>query len=189
MKIAEKTFVSLSYTLTVDGQQVESVTAEAPLQFIFGAGSLLPTFEKHLEGLKAGDAFKFTLSAADGYGELIPEAVVELPKDIFMIDGVIEDGLLEIGNQLPMSDNQGNRMIGTVKAVSDSAVSMDFNHPMAGKSLNFEGKVVGVREATEADFMQGQMMGGCGCGCGEDGCGDGCGDGCEQDKGSCGCGC
>lgn len=169
MKIGEKTFVSLSYELTVDGKVVDSTTAENPLSFVFGAGYLLPAFEKNIEGLKVGDKFEFTLDAENGYGEMIEEAVVELPKDIFMIDGAIEDGLLEIGNQLPMSDNQGNRMVGTVKVVGDATVTMDFNHPMAGKVLNFKGEIVGVREATPEDMMQGQVAGeGCECGCGCD---------------------
>jgi FKBP-type peptidyl-prolyl cis-trans isomerase SlyD len=171
MKISEKSFVSIAYTLTVAGEQIENVTAQAPLEFVFGAGFLLPAFEKNLEGLGKGEKFTFTLTPADGYGESIPEAVVELPKSVFMIDGALEEGLLETGNQLPMSDNQGNRLLGMVKAVDADSVTMDFNHPMAGKTLDFAGEVVGVREATEADLMRGQMSaGGCGCGCDGGGC-------------------
>lgn len=182
MKIGEKTFVSLSYELKTGGEVVETVTAENPLEFVFGAGYLLPAFEKHLAGLSVGDKFAFQLVAADAYGELMPEAIVELPKDVFMIDGQIEEGLLEIGNQLPMSDHEGNRMVGVVKAVNENSVTMDFNHPMAGKDLDFSGTVVGVREATDADLMRGQMAGGCG----DD---YGCGDNCESEGGSGGCGC
>ena len=106
MKIGEneKTFVALSYELTVDGEVVEKVTAESPLQFIYGAGFLLPKFEAHLKGLSKGDDFAFHLDTEDAYGPVISEAVVDLPKEVFMVDGKIEDGLLEIGNQLPMSD-------------------------------------------------------------------------------------
>lgn len=178
MKIGENTFVSLSYTLTVNGEVIETVPAEHPLEFVYGAGYLLPKFEAELKGLQPGDKFEFGLAAGDAYGEQIPEAVVELPKDIFMIDGKIEDGLLTVGNQLPMSDNQGNRMVGTVKAVAENSVTMDFNHPMAGKALDFKGTVVAVREATEADRMP---HGGCSCGCDDAGS-------CEGD-GGCGCGC
>lgn len=185
MKIGEneKTFVALSYELTVDGEVVEKVTAESPLQFIYGAGFLLPKFEAHLKGLSKGDDFAFHLDTEDAYGPVISEAVVDLPKEVFMVDGKIEDGLLEIGNQLPMSDNQGNRLVGVVKAVKDDAVTMDFNHPMAGKSLDFKGKVVEVREAAPADLAP--MNGGCSCG---DGCGDGCGSGCgDSHDGGCSC--
>lgn len=185
MKIGEneKTFVALSYELTVDGEVVEKVTAESPLQFIYGAGFLLPKFEAHLKGLSKGDDFAFHLDTEDAYGPVISEAVVDLPKEVFMVDGKIEDGLLEIGNQLPMSDNQGNRLVGVVKAVKDDVVTMDFNHPMAGKSLDFKGKVIEVREATPADLAP--MNGGCSCG---DGCGDGCGSGCgDSHDGGCSC--
>ncbi len=176
MKIGDKTFVALSYQLTVDGELVETVKADAPLQFIYGAGQLLPAFEKEIEGLGKGDKFKFTLTPENGYGEIIKEAILDLNKEVFMIDGKIQEGLLEVGNQLPMSDNQGNRLVGVVKAVNDSTVTMDFNHPMAGKTLNFEGEVVEVREATDEDLMHGMhAAGGCGCGCGCD------------DHGSCGC--
>ncbi len=177
MKIGENKFVSISYTLTVEGQEVENVTAEAPLAFPFGAGFLLPSFEKNLAGLAVGDKFKFTLPAAEAYGEVIPEALVELPKGVFMINGEIEEGLLEVGNQLPMSDNQGNRMLGTITEVKEETVVMDFNHPMAGKVLNFNGEVVGVRETTPEDLNMGG--GGCNCGC-EDDCESGnCSGGCN----------
>ena len=181
MKIAQNKFVSIAYILTVDGGQVENVTADAPLEFVFGAGFLLPSFESNLEGLGQGEKFAFTLPAAEAYGEIIPEAVVELPKSVFMIDGAIEEGLLELGNQLPMSDNQGNRMMGTVKAVGDESVTMDFNHPMAGKTLNFHGEVVGVREATPEDLPQA----GCSCGCDHEDCSSDCDSDC---KSGCGCG-
>ncbi len=180
MKIGENSFVSVSYTLRSGGDVVESVGADRPLEFIFGAGYLMPSFESHLAGLTVGDKFSFTLKPEEAYGEVIAEAIVELPKSIFMIDGVIEDGLLELGNQLPMTDNMGNRMLGTVMAVGEESVKMDFNHPMAGRTLDFEGEVVGIREATEEDFMRGQMAsGGCGCGCGD--CSDDCG--CEEEGG------
>ncbi len=179
MKIGENSFVSISYTLTVDGKEVENVPVGTPLEFPFGMGFLLPTFESHLAGLEKGGKFAFTLAPADAYGELIPDAVVELPSSVFMIDGAIEEGLLTVGNQLPMSDNQGNRMVGTIKEVNAGSVVMDFNHPMAGKTLNFEGEVVGVRELSPEDLQA--MSGGCGCGCGDD-CSD---EGCSS--GGCGC--
>ena len=95
-----------------------------------------------------------------------------------MVDGKLAEDILFEGSQVPMSDAQGNRMMGTVKEVGDEHVKMDFNHPMAGKTLNFEVEVVSVRDVTPED-----LKGGCSCGCGEHdhdcGCDDhGCGDGC-----------
>lgn len=176
MKIGENTFVSLTYALNVDGNLVDSATEERPLEFVYGAGFLLPEFEKSIKDLKQGEKFEFTLEPAEGYGEIVEEAVVDLPMDIFMVDGAVEEGLLAVGNQIPMSTQDGQHMMGVVKAVSDEAVTMDFNHPMAGKTLNFSGMVVGVREATEEDMQPG-FGGGCSpqsCeDCGDDSCGDG----------------
>lgn len=188
MKIGEKTFVSLSYALKVDGEVVDSAPVEAPLEFVYGSGYLLPKFEENLKGLKKGEKFEFTLSPADGYGETIEDAVVELPKTVFMVDGSIEDGLLEVGNQIPMSTADGQYLMGTVKEVSAESVKMDFNHPMAGKTLDFSGEIVDVREATDEDLMMGMAAAAGGCGCGCDSCDDDCGEaddcGCDAD---CGC--
>ena len=177
MKIGEKTFVSLTYTLTVDGHVVDSATKENPLAFPFGAGYLLPKFEEHINGLSAGDKFEFTLPAADGYGEVVEQAIVELPVSVFMVDGKVEDGLLTIGNQIPMSTADGQHLMGLVRAVTLDTVRMDFNHPMAGKTLNFSGEIVEVREATDEDYFHGMEA----CDCGD----------CEggEKKGGCNCGC
>lgn len=192
MNITEKKLVSLAYQLTVDGTVVDSAAAERPLDFIYGMGMLLPDFEAQLTDKVAGDKFEFTLTPEQGYGVINPEAVVEISKDIFMVDGVVADDLLTIGNVLPMGDNQGNRMQGVVKEVSDTVVTMDFNHPMAGKTLNFVGEVVAVAEATEEDVEKffGGAQGGCGCGCESDDCGcqDGSCDSTECNKeGGCNC--
>ncbi len=189
MKIENGAFVALTYELTVDGQIVDKATADKPLEFIYGAGLLLPAFEKQIEGLQAGDSFSFKLEAPEAYGEKIQEAVIELPKSSFMMDGQINNDMLTVGNHIPMMDNQGNQMVGVVKDVKDETVLMDFNHPMAGKELNFTGKIEEVREATDADkakFMQ--MGGGCSCGCDDASCeGGSCGSHAEES--ACGCGC
>ncbi len=192
MKIGENTFVALDYKLEVDGQIADQSQPGQPLKFAYGMGMLLPKFEEAIAGLKAGDDFAFTLTAAEGYGEVIEEAVVELPKNVFEVNGTVEPGLLEVGNMIPMADQQGNRLMGRVLAVTE-VVRMDFNHPMAGKTLNFTGRVVEVREITPED-LQGFAGGGCSCGC-EDGADCSCGDDCPSDGGngkaggSCGCGC
>jgi len=152
MKIGEKKFVTLSYTLTVDGSVADSATAENPLGFVFGAGYLLPEFEKNIDGLSAGEKFEFTLTPENGYGLPNPDMVIELPRSTFEVDGQVEEGLLTVGNQIPMMTNDGMRLIGVVASVDGDKVKMDFNHPMAGKTLNFAGEIVGVREATDEDY-------------------------------------
>lgn len=185
MQITQDKFVGITYTLTVEGKVADQATAERPLEFIFGMGMLLPKFEEYLEGKTEGDSFKFTLSAAEGYGERIDGNVVDLPKNIFMVDGKVVEAALTVGNMLPMSDSNGNRLMGMVAKVGEDTITMDFNHPMAGKTLNFEGTVVAVRDSTEEDNKR--FFGpseGCGCGChhGDGGCDGDC------DCGECGCG-
>lgn len=179
MKIEEKKFVALSYTLMVDGEVADQASAEHPLTFVFGSGYLLPEFEKNLEGKQKGEKFEFTLTPANGYGEINPQMIVELPHDSFRIDGHIEEGLLTIGNQIPMQTSDGANLLGIITEVGENTVKMDFNHPMAGKTLDFSGEIIEVRDAREEDYPHFGAHGGCGCGCESDESGCNCED-CHQ---------
>ncbi len=185
MKVENNKMVAVDYKLTVNGEIADQSQAGAPLEFICGTGMLLPKFEEAIMGKEAGEKVEFTLEPKDGYGEIEPAAIVELPKTIFMVDGKVAEDVLFEGSVVPMADSNGNRMMGVVKAVGEESVTMDFNHPMAGKTLNFEVEVVSVREVTPEDLAS---QGGCGCGCGEgEGCSDGCSDGCGCGDGDCSC--
>ena len=165
MKVEANKMVAVDYKLTVDGQIADQSRPGQPLEFICGTGMLLPKFEAAIEGKEPGEKVSFTLEPKDGYGEVIPEAIVELPKTIFKVDGKIAEDILFEGSQIPMADAQGNRMMGLVKEVGEESVKMDFNHPMAGKTLNFEVEVVSVRDVTPED-----LQGSCSCGhCGGEG--------------------
>ncbi len=157
MKIGENTFVALDYKLEVDGQVADQSQPGQPLKFAYGMGMLLPKFEEAIEGLEPGAEFAFTLTATDGYGEVIKEAVVELPKNVFEVNGEVEPGLLEIGNMIPMADQQGNRLMGRVVAVAE-VVTMDFG---GGCSCGCE-----EGEDCSCDECPGDdKKGGCDCGC------------------------
>ncbi|MBR4094364.1 MAG: FKBP-type peptidyl-prolyl cis-trans isomerase, partial [Bacteroidales bacterium] len=132
MEIQLNKVVSLSYTLEVDGDIIETVTAEKPMQFIFGTGYLLPKFEDNVKGKKVGDTFDFKLAAEDAYGNVDPEAIVELPKRVFEVDGKIQENVLFVGNVLPMMDSEGNRLNGAIDEVKEDTIVMNFNHPLAG---------------------------------------------------------
>ena len=196
MDIKKNTFVTLSYVLRLkgfEGEIVEETTEENPLQFVFGTGRMLEMFETKLDGLKAGDKFEFQLNADEAYGQINADAVVEIPKNIFEIDGKIDEDLIKVDNMVPMQDAQGNRLNGKVLDITDEIVKMDFNHPLAGDDLFFSGSVNEVREANETELMEAVGGGGCGSGCG---CGDssqesGCNtEACGSDgSGSGGCGC
>jgi FKBP-type peptidyl-prolyl cis-trans isomerase SlyD len=190
MKITKDKVVSVHYTLTVDGQVADKTTPEKPLDFIFGKGMLLPKFESNLEGKTVGDKVEFTLTPEEGYGVSEPEAIVELPKKIFESDGVVREDILFVGNMIPMMNDRGQIMHGKVVEIKPDIVVMDFNHPMAGKTLNFSVEVSEVREATEKELTEGLHGEFAGHGCGG-GCCGGCGDegGQSGDEGGCGDGC
>lgn len=193
MKISTNKFVALSYDLNVgEGEErelMERATPEAPLEFIYGTGSMLEAFEKNLDNLAEGDSFDFVLTPEQGYGEYDDEHVVDLPRNIFEVDGELNTEVIFEGNTVPMMDSNGNRLNGSVVAVKEDVVTMDFNHPLAGETLNFSGKVLTVRESTPEEIAalfapQGGGCGsGCGCGGGDEEMGGGCG------SGGCGSGC
>jgi FKBP-type peptidyl-prolyl cis-trans isomerase SlyD len=162
MVIEPNKVVSVHYTLTegtAEGQLVESTQGNEPLSFIFGIGAMIPDFEQQLSGMKAGDTFAFGIPAASAYGVYDDTAVVEVPKNIFEMDGKIPDGLLEIGNMLPLTDQDGNHFQGMVAWVGLETVKVDFNHPMAGVDLFFTGTVEDVRDAEASELEHGHVHG------------------------------
>ncbi|MGC6415133.1 MAG: FKBP-type peptidyl-prolyl cis-trans isomerase [Bacteroidia bacterium] len=151
--------VGVSYQLKLsNGELADEATSEQPLLFIHGIGQTLPDFDSNLSGLSIGDNFEFTLTAEQGYGEHNPNYVVDLEKQIFEGPDVPED-LLTVGNMLPMQDQEGNPLDGKVLEVGDATVKMDFNHPLAGESLNFTGTVLSIREATPEELSHGHVHG------------------------------
>ena len=205
MKIEQNKVVEFCYELEVDGQVVDHTTKEKPLDYIHGTGSLLPKLEAHIEGMVPGDRFDVTLSPADGYGEVDPSRIIDLPKAAFEVNGEVREDLLVPGNTIPMMNSMGGVIPGVVLEVSEESVKMDLNHQMAGKTLHFTGEVLTVREATDKELtegLHGEYVHSCGCGgChGHDGgeCGGchghedgecGCEGGHCSGEGDCGCGC
>ena len=182
MKISENKMVSLTYDLTVSGEEgeekelMERATKEQPLTFMFGMGMMLEAFEKNVEGLKLGDKFSFVLTPEQSYGEYNEDNVVELPKQVFEVDGKFDEERISEGQTLPMMDSQGNRLMGSVLEIKEEVVVMDFNHPLAGETLHFDGEVIDVHEATPEEIAALTNQGdSCGCGCGgneEESCSD-----------------
>lgn len=189
MKIGKNKVVEFCYELEVDGQIADRTTKERPLDYIHATGSLLPKLEEAIEGMKAGDRFDVTLSPADGYGEVDPSRIIDLPKAAFEVNGEIREDLLVPGNTIPMMNSMGGVIPGVVLEVTEDNVKMDLNHQMAGKTLHFTGEVLTVREATEKELtegLHGEYVHSCGCGggchggsdcgsCGGGECGDDCG--------------
>ena len=197
MKISKNSVVAISYELIVDGSLADKAVAEKPLEYIHGTGMLLPRFEEELEGKQEGDDFAFVLSPEEGYGVHNPEYVFDLPIEAFAIDGEVRRDLLQLGRTIPMLNSAGQVVQGTIREIREEAVTMDFNHPMAGKVLNFSGKVESVREASEKELtegLHGEYLPKEGCHC-KGGCHKGEEGGCEGDckcegecEGGCNCG-
>ena len=195
MKISKNKFVSVIYDLNVGDENerelMESATVEQPLQFIFDTGTMLPAFEKNIKELEIGNKFQFSLSPEDAYGEYIEENMVELPKNIFEVNGKFDEEYIKEGVTLPMMSSTGERMNGSVIEVKENVVVMDFNHPLAGETLHFSGEIIDVHEPTieEIAAINQTMGGGCGGDC--EGCDDDhdCDGGHHEHKGGCGCGC
>ena len=193
MKVENNKVVAVSYALEVEGKIADKSAPGNPLEYIHGTGMLLPKFEGALEGKEPGDSFDFVLSPEDGYGTYDSKYLVDLPKTAFAIDGQVREDLLVVGRTIPMLNQAGQVVQGTVSKVTDTTVTMDFNHPMAGKTLHFTGKVESVRGATDKELTEGlhgeylPQEEGCG-GCQGGGCHKEDGECCGKGKGDCGCG-
>ena len=164
MPIAKNNVVYISYQLAFpdeDGQPdvVEIVDEKEPMVFIHGLSGLPEAFENNLLGLNEGDTFDFSISAEDAYGNVDPNAIIQLPKSIFQAEDQNADDILQIGNFIPMTDDQGNRMQGLVVSIEGETVTMDFNHPLAEKTLMFQGKILKIREATPDELAHGHVQG------------------------------
>ncbi len=164
MTISNNKVVTLNYHLSSkiennEEELVEQTSKEKPFVFLFGAGGLIPEFEKNLQGKKAGEPFDFHIKAADAYGLHDEEYVAEIPKEAFFVDGKFDEERVIVGEELPMLDAEGNQMMGLVVNVSDKTVTMDFNHPLAGCDLHFIGEVMEVRDATSEEVEHGHVHG------------------------------
>ncbi len=162
MQISKNKVVTLTYNLSSnlpgeDMKHIETADNNHPLVFLFGAGMMIPGFEKNLEGKSGGDKFSFTINSADAYGDKDSSAVVQIPIDVFKVDGVVDISMLQKGRVLSMNDQDGNVLQGTVMSYDDNAVTMDFNHPLAGHELHFSGEIISIREASPEEISHGHV--------------------------------
>ena len=209
MSVADNKYIKVAYKLYAieDGEQelIEEATAERPFQFISEMGTTLPGFESAVRDLAEGDTFKIELTKDEAYGDYDEEHVLDLPKEIFQVDGHFDSTHIFQGNIVPLMDAEGHTLNGVVVEVKEDVVVMDMNHPLAGNAIIFDGVVLESRPATNEEIqgMVNMITGegdGCGCGsacgCGssdDEGCGSGCGCGSNEGggcgSGGCGCGC
>ena len=164
MKIKDKSFVSIDYSLTLDsGEEVDKSDPDKPLSFIFNSGQMISGLEKQLDGKEEGFDTQFSVEPEDGYGIHNPELIRKIPRDDFQKD--IKPGMAF------MTDSPHGQVPFTVKEVEDDVVTIDLNNPLCDERLHFKVKVIEVRDATADELAA--LTGPCHCdesscgGCGE----------------------
>jgi FKBP-type peptidyl-prolyl cis-trans isomerase SlyD len=154
MGIGQDSVVSIHYTLKDDdGETIDSSDGGEPLAYIHGHGSLVPGLERELAGKAAGDKLSVKISPADGYGEYSKELVQQVPRRT--LQGIAH---LKVGMQLQAQTPEGSRAV-TVTRLTGDLVTIDGNHPLAGKNLNFDIEITAVRAATEEELEHGHVHG------------------------------
>ncbi|WP_394955005.1 peptidylprolyl isomerase [uncultured Helicobacter sp.] len=181
--IAHNKVVSIEYEVSdaASKEVIDSNKSGAPLEFLVGANQIISGLENALMGAKTGDKLSVEVKPEDAYGVYQPDLIQEIARDQF--EGIdLKAGMTLFGQS---DDGQTAQVI--VKDFNDQIVIIDYNHPLAGKTLNFNISVLDVRDATEMEILQGGVGGGCGCGSGggHHHEGGGC---CGGGGGSCGCG-
>jgi FKBP-type peptidyl-prolyl cis-trans isomerase SlyD len=150
IQVADGIIVTMDYVLTVDGEEIDSSKEEGPLAYLQGADNIIPGLERELEGMKIGESKKVTVAPEDGYGEIDPEGITEVSIDEFP-----EEIPLEPGVELELTDTDGEEMFATIIEVSEDTVTLDTNHPLAGKTLHFEVTIVDLRHASNEEIAHG----------------------------------
>ena len=154
-QIEKNKVVSIHYTGTLeDGTVFDSSEGKEPLEFIYGIGQIIPGLEEGIEGLKVGDKKKIENIAPDkAYGPKLDEAMQEVPKT-----QLPEDLDVQVGMQLAAQGPQGPIPV-VIAEIKDESVVVDFNHPLAGKTLTFEVEVTAIRDADPSELDHGHVHG------------------------------
>ncbi|MEP7186687.1 MAG: peptidylprolyl isomerase [Rhodanobacter sp.] len=151
MKAGKEKVISIHYTLTVDGEKVESShDRDEQLWILLGHGQLIPGLEAALEGHEAGEDVSVDVAAADGYGEREEDQIQRMSKKYFPQANRLKPGMVTV-----LQLKEGGQRAVTVRKVGMSTIDVDLNHPMAGKSLHFDVTIGEVREATEEEVKHG----------------------------------
>lgn len=154
MSIETNQVVSIHYTLKGDaGEVIDSSAGGEPLAYLHGHGNLVPGLERELTGKNAGDKLQVKISPADGYGEYDPQLVQRVPRRA--LKGV---GNVRVGMRLHAQTDHGPKPV-TVTQITGDMVTLDGNHPLAGKNLNFDVEIAAVRAATEEELSHGHVHG------------------------------
>ena len=153
MIISENAAVLFHYTLTdEEGTQLDSSKGKEPLAYLHGHKNIIPGLEQAMEGKQAGDVMVVNVEAADAYGEIQEQMIQEVPRKPFQADDIT------VGMRFEAQTPNGPVSV-VVTGVTEETVTVDGNHPLAGKELNFDVRIDTVREATEEELTHGHVHG------------------------------
>jgi len=144
--------VSIEYTLKVDNEVLDSSEGHGPLQFLAGHGNIVAGLESEMKGMKIGESKDVVVAPADGYGEYDEEAKMDVPREQFPKDMPVEVDL-----ELTVRDDKGEGRYARIESIEGETVRLNFNHPLAGDELNFNVKVVALREPTAEELDHGHV--------------------------------
>ncbi len=157
MIVEEHMVVTVAYQLRRDnlkGEILEIMNNKWPFTFLFGAGKLLPKFEENLYGLSEGDTFSFSLTPEEAYGDREAGNILTLPTEVFQQAGGNEIVQVRKGNFVTLTDDEGLSHNGIIETYTDTSVTVDFNHAMAGLTLFFEGVILHIRKASIDELIR-----------------------------------
>jgi FKBP-type peptidyl-prolyl cis-trans isomerase SlyD len=152
--VADDLVVSLEYKLTVDAEVVDFSEEGEPLEFIQGHGEIIPGLENQLYGMAIGDSKQIDVKSDDAYGKLDPTAYMDVPRKEFPAEIP-----LDIGTVLQVKDTDGDVLNAQISEVTPESIKLNFNHPLAGKDLQFQVTVTDLRLATTEEIDHGHVHG------------------------------
>lgn len=142
--VADGKAVSIEYTLRLEDKSVvDTNVGKEPFTYVQGSNQIIPGLEKALAGMKVGDSKKVTVKPEEGYGEVNKEAFQEVKKEF------VPEENLKVGTELQGRDSTGRVIRARVTEIKKDTVVLDLNHPLAGKTLYFEVKVVDIKDVPE----------------------------------------
>jgi FKBP-type peptidyl-prolyl cis-trans isomerase SlyD len=154
-KVADDMVVSMTYVLEVNGEEIDRADENDPMLYLQGHSNIIPGLEQALAGLGIGEEKEVVVTPKDAYGELDPEKRDAIPRELLPVDYEPV-----AGDPLQLRDTQSGEVFQVyVSEVEDDRVLVDFNHPLAGETLNFKVKIVDLRPATSDELSHGHAHG------------------------------
>lgn len=150
--VANNMVVSMAYKLTVDGEVIDEARDHKAIEFMQGHRNIIPGLEKEIAGMKVGESKSVVVVSEDGYGPVDEDAIEDIALSEFPDDVEPKKGL-----ELQMKDSKGEESFARVLTVGKDSAKLDFNHPLAGKELNFDVKIVELRPATDEELSHGHV--------------------------------